>query len=729
MKADVHGSCVSFSILKKDTPEGCRIKLDSLDNHYFFSHINIAGSMGKKIDVEPAEEELSVFEEHLRRNLITDLNKTVVTELLQSDAEWLLVDFYDFARVQWAYRGGSYTHTVFLNEAKDYYQKVSDQMEGPFRWIDLPTFLYYDKVDEYFRIMVEKYGREHIILNRIYFNRYYIDGDNSLKEIRKNIDWVGSYKDNGVIRRLEDHVIEKFGIKSIDVSKYFVADFNFTKDILAVHYEEEYYRLAGRIISKMVRGEEAAADKLDLEGLKAKLCRSPYVDPGESEGYLSCACSPFHCYEPLDVLFEVLDNDEIISCKDVIIRLYEWVFREPEYFMNSEIPVETIQNKLIEQFEIWMAEQEDQHETVILYGAGTQNLRMAFQPITSAGFEVAAIVDKDKKKQGTLFYGVKVIAPEELQKYEEKREKYRIIITIRTEKTVSEVKNELSGLKYADIYSFHEFIEAEKLNGKVKRFACIMFHLVDHCNMSCVRCSHFSPLAPKDGFYLDEKTFERDCKRLSELTGGDIDEIQLSGGEPTLHPRVHIFPYIVRKYFPKTKIIIITNATRILDMQDEFFQSCRENEVQLWISKYPVKLDYDAVLESLRAKGIAVTFGNTGNSEDKPKEMWGLPMRLEGGMDKQHNFDCCLCMQYIVREGILYPCANSAYIDLFNNYFQKELPGPEVNGVDIYKVKDLEELTQKISQAIPLCEFCDAQNRLPGIPWRVSKKEINEWII
>ena len=59
------------------------------------------------------------------------------------------------------------------------------------------------------------------------------------------------------------------------------------------------------------------------------------------------------------MLFEVLDNDEIISCKDVIIRLYEWVFREPEYFMNSEIPVETIQNKLIEQFEIWMAEQEE----------------------------------------------------------------------------------------------------------------------------------------------------------------------------------------------------------------------------------------------------------------------------------------------------------------------------------------------------------------------------------
>ncbi len=356
MKADVHGSCVSFSILKKETEEGCQIKLECLDNNFFFSHINIAGSMGNRIDVEPTEEELSVFEEHLRRNLITDLNKTVVEELLLSDAEYLLVDFYDFARVQWAYRGGSFTHTVFLNEAKDYYQKVQDQMEGLFRWINLPTFLYYDKVDEYFRIMVEKYGKEHIILNRIYFNRYYIDENHTLKEIRKNIDWVGSYRDNDVIRRLEEHVIKKFGIKSIDVSKYFVADYNFGKDILAVHYEEEYYHLAGRIISKLILGEPVATDKLDLESFKAKLDWNQQILAGESKGYLSCTQSVFHLYEPLDMLLSVLENDEINSCKDVIIRLYEWVFEEPEYFYNHEIPVEVIQNRLLDKFDSWIAE-------------------------------------------------------------------------------------------------------------------------------------------------------------------------------------------------------------------------------------------------------------------------------------------------------------------------------------------------------------------------------------
>lgn len=368
-------------------------------------------------------------------------------------------------------------------------------------------------------------------------------------------------------------------------------------------------------------------------------------------------------------------------------------------------------------------------ETVILYGAGTQNLRMAFQPLVSAGVKVAAIVDKDEKKHGELFYGVKVAPPEILQEFEDKQEIYQVIITVRTGQTVAEIKNGLSKLKYAEIFTFPEFIEDKKLNSKVRRFACIMFHLVDHCNMSCVRCSHFSPLAPEDGFYLEEEVFERDCKRLSELTGGDVDEIQLSGGEPTLHPKAHIFPYIARKYFPKAKVIIITNAVRLKGLGDEFYQSCIKNGAELWISRYPIGLDYAGILAFLEEKGVKATFGNTGNSEDKPKEMWGLPMRLEGGLDKQHNFDCCLCMQYVLRDGVLYPCANSAYIDLFNHYFQKSLPGPKENGVNIFEVGSLEELAQKISRAVPLCGFCDAKHRLPGIPWRVSKKEIGEWAL
>lgn len=52
---------------------------------------------------------------------------------------------------------------------------------------------------------------------------------------------------------------------------------------------------------------------------------------------------------------------------------------------------------------------------VILYGAGTQNLRMVYQPLVSSGCKVDYICDRDREKQGNFFNGVEIIAPEKLR--------------------------------------------------------------------------------------------------------------------------------------------------------------------------------------------------------------------------------------------------------------------------------------------------------------------------
>ena len=164
-------------------------------------------------------------------------------------------------------------------------------------------------------------------------------------------------------------------------------------------------------------------------------------------------------------------------------------------------------------------------------------------------------------------------------------------------------------------------------------------------------------------------------------------------------------------------------------MKDSFFEACVDNKVEIWISQYPIKLPYEDIKKTLEDKGINVTYGNSGNTKDKPKQMWGVPLKIEGGLNGHQNFEDCLCMQYILRDGKMYPCANSAYIDLFNEYFNEKLPGPTCNGVDIFEVKSLEELTQRMSKSIPLCEYCDAKHRMEGIPWKSSEKKICEWAL
>lgn len=352
MKADVHGSCVSFNILKKDTEYGVKIKLKELDTHLFFSHANIAGSIGGGISVPAKEEDFAGTDAHHARNLKADLNKEVIPVLLESDAEWLLVDFYDFARIQWAYRNGSFTHVMNLDvAAHEYYEKIKDQIEGAFRWIDLPKFLLHEKMNCYFDQMVEKYGRDHIILNRINLSRYYINKDGVLCEIPASMDYLGSYKDNKEIRKLEDYVIDTFGIRSVDVAKYFFADENVNNDILAVHYEEEYYHIAGRIIGAIIKGENVATDKLDMESLQYKLHRLETIQQAWQCRYISEAEPIFSCYGLLDELLQVLTPQEIVDCREIILELYDLVGRHAAFFDNPRILNREKQEFLIKAFE------------------------------------------------------------------------------------------------------------------------------------------------------------------------------------------------------------------------------------------------------------------------------------------------------------------------------------------------------------------------------------------
>ena len=91
------------------------------------------------------------------------------------------------------------------------------------------------------------------------------------------------------------------------------------------------------------------------------------------------------------------------------------------------------------------------------------------------------------------------------------------------------------------MYQLNAYKKTQKLKFEI--------HLTDHCNLNCVGCNHFSPLA--DSFYLDITAYKQDCKRIWELTEGNVQEIVLLGGEPLLHPNLKEIFSISSKYFPK----------------------------------------------------------------------------------------------------------------------------------------------------------------------------------
>lgn len=280
-------------------------------------------------------------------------------------------------------------------------------------------------------------------------------------------------------------------------------------------------------------------------------------------------------------------------------------------------------------------------------------------------------------------------------------------------------------LLYRSFKPFWRVITRHNMQKK-KLIPILHLHLTDHCNLNCRGCDNFSPLSPE--VYADIEVFERDCARISELSGGKVEEVQLLGGEPLLHPRIIDFINITRKYFPAVNIKMISNGVLLLKQKDEFWNACRKNEIEIIVTKYPIKIDHNAIEEMAKKQGVKFSF--YGSTAEVEKNMQCMPLDLEGKQDAKDSFLRCSSANRCVSldNGKLYTCSLIPYIKYFNSQFNKNLEPTEKDYIDIYKAKDINEILEFISHPMPFCRFCKQKGIILDIGYGISKKDISEWI-
>jgi len=265
-----------------------------------------------------------------------------------------------------------------------------------------------------------------------------------------------------------------------------------------------------------------------------------------------------------------------------------------------------------------------------------------------------------------------------------------------------------------------------KINQPKNKLLRFDLHLVDHCNLNCKGCEHFSPIAEKK--FLDINIYERDCIRLNKLTGGKIEDISLLGGEPLLHPRIIDFMSITRKYFPIGKIRIITNGILLENQENVFWEACKENDIQIFISVYPVNINYLNIEEKAKKFGIKLIFW--GDKNNRSKRWKKLKIDITGRQSPRiSNFLCYgsnYCFQLV--DGKIFKCWRIAYIHHFNKTFGKELKVTNCDYFDIYKLKNIKELLDKIRKPVPFCKYCNIMHSNYDEKWEHSQKVIEEWI-
>lgn len=250
-------------------------------------------------------------------------------------------------------------------------------------------------------------------------------------------------------------------------------------------------------------------------------------------------------------------------------------------------------------------------------------------------------------------------------------------------------------------------------------------HVTEHCDLNCRGCYHFSPLAEEE--YLDLRIYESDLERLSYLFDGEMEEILLLGGEPLYHPDMPRIIRLTRKYFHTGTIKILSNGLLLSKMPDDFWDACRETATELWLTKYPISMDYDALEGLARSHGNKIRYFNT----EPVRTLGHQPLDIEGNQDYKKNFHSCYRKNTCVflEKGKLYTCIIPGCVRHFNKYFNHDLEVSEADYIDIHKVESKEELMNGLLRPMPFCRYCDRSDVavFGEIPWQQSKYQIEEW--
>ena len=249
--------------------------------------------------------------------------------------------------------------------------------------------------------------------------------------------------------------------------------------------------------------------------------------------------------------------------------------------------------------------------------------------------------------------------------------------------------------------------------------------IVDHCNLNCRSCSSYAPLASP--WFMDEKDFEYDYAKLASLNAV-VKQITLYGGEPLIHPNWHEFARITRRLFPDTRIQIVTNGVLLLQDFENIWNKLEWYDIHLSVS-YTTENLVSSIKKLLSSKCGA----NIRWSIQPPKTFNLSPVDLLGQSDPNHYHTCSLdgCGTELSR-GKLWACFMPAHVHHFNKYFNKDIEVTDKDFLDIHEVSSYDEIINfiKRTEPYPFCRWCKIGTPgLPGSPWSLSQKLIEEWTI
>lgn len=269
---------------------------------------------------------------------------------------------------------------------------------------------------------------------------------------------------------------------------------------------------------------------------------------------------------------------------------------------------------------------------------------------------------------------------------------------------------------------FLKFKKRKWLKTNSKPF--LQIHLTDHCNLNCKGCAHFSPIAKQNCI-----TFEKLQEMFDKLKNMEkmFSRLELMGGEPLLHPEINTILEYSRKTFPNIQIRLVTNGINLDKMPPSFFKTCAENTILIYISIYPININYAQIVQTLDSYGILHSqYGEYENC----KVFYSYRLNPNGKYRIKSNYNHCglggRCLQ--LKDNRIYPCFLSAYANHLNHFFNTNFTWEDRDYLSIDKPITEKQFHDFINNPSPFCRYCNIRhNKI--MEWGLSEKKADEWLV
>ncbi len=256
----------------------------------------------------------------------------------------------------------------------------------------------------------------------------------------------------------------------------------------------------------------------------------------------------------------------------------------------------------------------------------------------------------------------------------------------------------------------------------------VSFGICKHCNLNCQMCAMYAPMNTE--YFMPLEKFEKDLKKLSELTNGRVFRIALTGGEPLLHPQIKEFLKVSRKYFKCDVIQLLTNGVLLKTATDDLWETLKENDITLFVTHYPCNIDYEYIykkIDEYKLKSVH-TFG-LADYKAPIKTSARFALDVSGNQritDAIHCYQKNQCLH--IFEGKVFVCSPCMNSNSLNNKFGTNFEISKTDFIDLHNAEGWNEIAEFTATFSDFCRYCKVLERQDGYKWEISKQLATEWI-